>query len=86
MINFCVFYRIWDQIKRRSSYQTLPTVESKPSYVGGKIGSSIGIGGVIGGSVYSKRDGIRKPELYKELNHPIFKSIKVVHNPMVHGR
>lgn len=68
----CVSFRIWDQIKRRSSYQTLPT-ESK---------SSEGTAG--GRNTRAKCEtGRRKPvDVYRELHHPIFQSIKVVHNPL----
>lgn len=65
--------RIWDQIKRRSSYQILPMVDSKPSSAEAKLGRGLAV------STYSKRDGIRIPaEFYKELQHPVFKSIRVV--------
>lgn len=53
---------------------------------GGKLVGHGGTGG-SGVSCYNKRDGIRKPvDFYKELNHPIFKSIRVVHNPPLEGR
>lgn len=48
---------MWDQLKRRSSYQTLPTVELSAS---------------------------KKPpsDIYRELHHPVFQSIKICHNSM----
>lgn len=42
-------FRMWEQLKRRSSYQALPTVEPK-----------------------------RQPDLFRDLHHPVFQSIRVV--------
>lgn len=42
--------RMWEQLKRRSSYQALPTVDTK-----------------------------KPTELFRELHHPIFQSIRIVH-------
>ncbi|XP_055371909.1 rho-related BTB domain-containing protein 1 isoform X3 [Condylostylus longicornis] len=42
--------RMWEQLKRRSSYQALPLIESK-----------------------------RPADVYKDLNHPIFQNIRIVH-------
>lgn len=52
---------------------------------GGKLVGH-GVKGGSGVSCYNKRDGMKPVDFYKELNHPIFKSIRVVHNPPLEGR
>lgn len=52
----CVcFRRMWEQLKRRSSYQALPTIEPKKSI-----------------------------DLFRDLHHPIFQNIRIVHVSATH--
>lgn len=45
-----LYLRMWEQLKRRSSYQALPTIDSK------------------------------KPiDIFRDLHHPIFQNIRIVH-------
>lgn len=50
-----MYYRMWEQLKRRSSYQALPLIEAK-----------------------------RSNELYREILHPLFQSVRVI--PMENNR
>lgn len=48
--------RMWEQLKRRSSYQALPTIEPK-----------------------------KTTDIYRDLHHPIFQSIRVIQVLQVFG-